>query len=124
MQTIRPSFRVVARLRGLPAKADELRGRLRDLAGLTRLQQGCISCELIENACDVTEYTLLEEWSDEASHKAHFGMRRIQEVLRFFPNLLSCELDAQRYALALNAVRYGTNSYSQSAGGPETMPEV
>jgi len=108
----RRGFGVLARLRSLPAKADEFRSRLRELAGLTRHERGCISCEMIENACDATEYTLLEEWSDEESHYKHFCMARIQEALRFFPNLLSGELDPHKYAVALNMVRYGTNSYS------------
>jgi quinol monooxygenase YgiN len=105
------SFGVVARLRGLPEKADELRRRLHDLIGLTRHEDGCISCEMIENGCDSTEFTLLEEWSDEAAHNAHFATTLIQNALQFLPNLLSRELDLRKHVLRWNAVRYGTNSY-------------
>ena len=106
------TFAVVARIRGLPEKADELRRRLHDLTGLTRHEDGCISCELVENGCDSTEFTLLEEWSDEKAHTAHFGTNLIQRALRFLPTLLSSELDLRKHVLRLNAVRYGTNSYS------------
>jgi quinol monooxygenase YgiN len=111
MRERRGSFGVVARLRGLPEKADELRRRLHDLTGLTQHENGCISCEMIENGCDSTEFTLLQEWSDEKAHNAHFGTRLIQNAMKFFPNLLSDELDLRKRVVRLNAVRYGTNSY-------------
>ena len=107
----RGSFSVLARLRGLPEKADELRRRLHDLTGLMRHEDGCISCEMIENGCDSTEFTLLQEWSDEKAHNAHFGTRLIQNAMQFLPTLLSNELDLRKRVLRLNAVRYGTNSY-------------
>jgi quinol monooxygenase YgiN len=66
---------------------------------------------MIENGCDSTEFTLLEEWSDEEAHNAHFGTNRIQNALQFLPNLLSGELGLRKHVLRLNAVRYGTNSY-------------
>ena len=107
----RNSFGVVARVRGLPEKADELRRRLHDLTRLTRDEDGCISCEMIENECDSTEFTLLEEWSNEAAQKAHFGANLIQNAIKFLPNLLSGELDLRKHVLRWNAVRYGANSY-------------
>jgi len=106
------TFAVVARIRGLPEKVDELRRCLLDLVRLTRNESGCLSCELIENGCDPTEFTLLEEWLDERVYNAHFGADSIQNAMKFLPNLLSGELDLHRHVLRLNAVRYGTNSYS------------
>jgi len=105
------TFAVVARIRGLPEKADELRRRLLDLVRLTRNESGCLSCEMIENGCDSTEFTLLEEWLDEQVYNAHFGANSIQNVMKFFPNLLSGELDLRKRVLRLNGIRYGTNSY-------------
>ena len=108
----RNSFGVIAHIRGLPGKADELRRRLDDLICVTRREDGCISCEMIENGCDSTEFTLLEEWSDEEAYDVHFKTNRIKNALRFLPNLLSGELDLHKHVLRLNAVKYGTNSYS------------
>ncbi len=110
------NFGVVARMRCLPEKADELRRRLHDLMGLTQHENGCISCEMIENGCDSTEFTLLEEWSDERAHNAHFATNLIRNALAFLPNLLSGELDLNKHVLRLNAVRYGTNSYCLATG--------
>jgi quinol monooxygenase YgiN len=114
LEVARSSFGVVARMRALPEKADELRGRLKDLMGLTQHADGCISCEMIENGCDSTEFTLLEEWSDEEAHNAHFGTNPIQNAMNFLPNLLSGELDLRKHVLRWNTVRYGTNSYCPS----------
>ena len=108
---MKTTYSVVARIRGLPEKADELRRRLLDLAMLTRNERGCLSCEMIENGCDSTEFTLLEEWSQEKEHKAHFRTDLIQNAMKFIPSLLSEELDCCRHVLRPNSVRYGTNSY-------------
>ena len=105
------TFAVVARIRGVPEKADELRRRLLDLVRLTRNENGCLSCDMIQNGCDLTEFTLLEEWSQEKEYKAHFSTDRIQDAMKLIPSLLSRELDSHKHVLRPNSVRYGTNSY-------------
>jgi quinol monooxygenase YgiN len=110
------SFGVIARIRGLPERADELRQRLLELVRLTRDENGCLSCEMIENSCDSTEFTLLEEWSQEEEHNSHFGTDLIQNEMKFFPGLLSGELDLSKHVLRLNSIRYGTNSYCLAVG--------
>ncbi len=107
----RNSFGVLARIRGLPERADELRQRLLELVSLTRVESGCLSCEMIENGCDSTEFTLMEEWSNEKAHTRHFSTEQIQKAMKLFPGLLSGELDLRKHMLRLDAVRYGTNSY-------------
>jgi quinol monooxygenase YgiN len=111
LRTKRNSFSVIARIRGLPEKAGELRLRLLELVRLTLNESGCLSCEMIENGCDSTEFTLLEEWSNQEAHCAHLGSKLIQTANEFFPSLLSSELDLRKHVLRLDAVRYGTNSY-------------
>ena len=116
LRTKSNSFGVFARIRGLPEKADELRQRLLELVSLTRAENGCLSCKMIENGCDSTEFTLLEEWSDEEAHNVHFGTNPIQNAMEFFPGLLSSELDFRKHLLQLNSVKYGTNSYCLAVG--------
>ena len=108
---MKTTYSVVARIRGLPEKADELRRRLLDLAALTRNERGCVSCEMIENGCDSTEFTLLEEWLDGQAHIAHLDTKSIQYTMKLISILLSGELDSHKQVLRRNAVRYGTNSY-------------
>jgi quinol monooxygenase YgiN len=116
LRTKRDSFGVFARIRGLPEKADELRRRLHELASLIRAEKGCLSCEMIENQCDSTEFTLLEEWSNQEAHDSHFGTAPIRTAVKSFSALLSRELDPRKQVLQLNSVRYGTNSYCLGVG--------
>jgi quinol monooxygenase YgiN len=108
-------FGVVAHLQALPNQADELRSRLHELTGLTRHEAGCVSCEMIENRCDSTEFTLIQEWSDERAHDAHFAADPIQTALQFLPTLLTQELGPRRRMQRMNLVRYGVNSYGPAA---------
>ncbi len=124
LRSERNSFGVFARIRGLPEKVDELRQRLLELVSLTRAENGCLSCKMIENGCDSTEFTLLEEWSDEEAHNAHFGTNLIQNAMKFFPGLLSAELDLCKHVLRSNAVRYGTNSYCPALNRSRIVPRA
>ena len=116
MLRIRKSgFTVFARIRGQPEKADELRQRLHELVSLTRAENGCLSCEMIENYCDSTEFTLLERRSDREAQRSHFSTRLIQNTMHSLLDLLSKDLDYRKHVLRLNAVKYGTNSYCLAA---------
>jgi quinol monooxygenase YgiN len=105
------SFGVVAHIRGLPEKVAELRRRLIDLTYLTRHEDGCISCEMIENECDPTEFTLLEEWSNVEAHDVHCDTKAVKNVMQSIRALLSDEVDRCKHVLRLNSISYGTNSY-------------
>ena len=107
----RSSFGVLARIRGLPERADELRHRLRELAKLIQTRSGCLSCELIENSYDSTEFTLLEEWSDEIAHDTQLKTEPIQKIMKAVRRLISSELDKRTLELQSNSVRYAANSY-------------
>nr|MBN2278786.1 antibiotic biosynthesis monooxygenase [candidate division Zixibacteria bacterium] len=112
----RSSFGVLARIRGLPDCTDELRYRLRELVNLIQSRFGCLSCELIENSRDSTEFTLLEEWSNEKAHYAQLRTEPIQKVMKAVRQLISSELDNRRHVLQSNSVRYAANSYCLAVG--------
>ena len=100
----------------MPDKADEVRQHLQELVELTRSESGCLSCDMIENRCDSTEFTLLEEWSNKEAHNAHLGASIIKSAMKLFPGLLTAELDLRKHVLRLNSIKYGTNSYCLAAG--------
>jgi len=104
-------FGVIVHIRGLPEKVAELRRHLINLTVLIRNEDGCISCEMIENGCDSTEFTLLEEWSDMEAHDVHFKTEGIKNAMKCMAALLSDEVDRCKHVLRLNSIRYGTNSY-------------
>ena len=105
------SFGVVAHIRCLPMKVDELRRQVLDLVSLTRYENGCISCEMIENENDLGEFTLLEKWSNEVTHHVHFTTGSIHDALQTISGLLSRDLGIREHLSRLNTTRYGTNSY-------------
>ena len=105
------SFGVIARIRGLPEKADELRKRLFALAKLTQSENGCLSCEVVENGYDSTEFTLIEKWSHEKAYNVHLGTLLIKNTIKMISGLLSGELDIHKDILQLHTAVYGTNSY-------------
>ncbi len=117
LQAQRNSYGVLVRMRGCSASTDELRRCLLDLVSLTQNERGCLSCELIENRRDSTEFTLLEEWSSELAHSVHFETSEIQVTLRCLSDLVSGEVDLRKHVLQSNIVRYGTNSYCLAGGG-------
>jgi quinol monooxygenase YgiN len=116
------TFGVFARIRGMPDKADEVRQRLQELIALTRTESGCLSCDLIEHRCDSTEFTILEEWSPRKDNSAYFASDRIRRAMKCLAGLLTAEFDIHQYALRLNSVKYGTNSYCLAAGLPGAGP--
>ena len=93
LRTRNHSFGVVAHIRGLPEKVVELRSHLNKLTYLTRHEDGCISCEIVENGYDPTEFTLLEEWSDMEAHDVHFKTEKIKNAMKSMAALLSDEVD-------------------------------
>ncbi|MFQ5989904.1 MAG: putative quinol monooxygenase [Candidatus Methylomirabilales bacterium] len=93
------SLRVIARVKARVDKGDELQAVLLGLIAPTRQEPGCITYEMLQNKEDATEFTFVEEWTDEAALESHFGTSHIQDALKKFPNLLAEELDLRRYVL-------------------------
>lgn len=93
------SLRVIATLKSRSEKVDELRGLLMGLIAPTRQEPGGIIYELLQNKEDATEFTFVEEWTDEVALASHFGTSHIQDALKRLPNLLAEELDLRRYVL-------------------------
>lgn len=109
------SFGIIAHIKCLPENAFELRQHLFELVKLTRNECECLSCEIIENESDPTEFTLLEKWLHEEAHIAHLDTKPIKSLMKSFSNLLTGELDLRMHILRSNMVRYGTNSYCLAA---------
>ena len=91
------SLRVVARLKARPDKVTEFRSVLIGLLAPTRNEPGCVNYEILENREDPAEFTLVEEWSDEAALEAHRGTAHMQHARGKFPDLLAAEPDVRRY---------------------------
>jgi quinol monooxygenase YgiN len=104
-------FGVVAHIKSPPTNVGELRRLMLDLVSLTQHEDGCLSCEIIENENDPGEFTLLERWSNEVTHHVHFTTSSIRDALQALSGLLSKDLGARAHLSRPNTTRYGTNSY-------------
>jgi quinol monooxygenase YgiN len=79
------SLRVVARVKALPDKVDTVRSILLELIAPTRMEEGCIVYELLQNKADPTDFTFVEEWQSESSlvrHAASEHLKNATEKLR------------------------------------------
>ncbi len=93
------NLRVIARLKAQPGQVDELSSVLIGLIEPTRKEQGCITYEMLQNNEDPTDFTFVEEWTEEAALVKHFETDHIQNALSKFPDLLAEELDVRKYHL-------------------------
>ncbi len=93
------SLRVIATVKALPGKEEELRGILNALLHPTREEDGCLGYELLENLEDPTEFRFVEEWVDDAAFGAHFDTPHIQAAAAAFEGVLAADLNVQKYRL-------------------------
>jgi quinol monooxygenase YgiN len=93
------TIRVVARITALPDKVDEVRSLLEKLIEPTRSEAGCLSYELLQNKNDPTDFTFVEEWSNDQTLDAHLGNELIQSTIAGTATLLAAPPDIRRYSL-------------------------
>jgi len=95
------TLRVVARVKARPGKENELLSVLNSLVEPTRKEPGCLSYELLQNNEDPTDFTLIEEWRNEAALQSHFATKHFKEALAKMPNLVAAEPDIRQYHLVI-----------------------
>lgn len=93
------SLRVVARIKALPDKVDELRQVLAGLVAPTRAEAGCLGYELLQNRVDPTDFTFVEEWTDDAALEQHFTTEHFQDASNRLDGLVAEEPDIRTYTL-------------------------
>lgn len=93
------SLRVVAHLISKPDSIDETREVLLGLIGPTCAEEGCVAYELHQNTADPTDFTFIEEWTDDASLDAHLGSAHLAAAREKLGDLLAEPADIRRYRL-------------------------
>lgn len=88
---------VVARITAQSDKIEELRTLLQSLLEPTRQESGCIRYQLLWNSADPTDFTFVEEWSDDAALDAHLMTPHLQNALVQAHSLLAAAPDIRRY---------------------------
>lgn len=94
-----PTLRVVARLVAFPDKVEELKSLLLSIMEPTRLEQGCIKYELLQNQADPTDFTFVEEWESVALLEQHLGSTHIQAAVLKLEGVAVAAPDIRRYQL-------------------------
>ena len=93
------TLRVVAHLTAKPDKIEETREALLKLIEKTRAEDGCVTYELMQNNTDPTDFTFVEEWSDDAALDAHLQTDHIKLIVSRAGELRAAPPDVRRYTL-------------------------
>ncbi len=91
------SLRVVARIVAKPDKVEEVRELLSGLIEPTREEEGCIVYELLQNRSDPTDFTFVEEWTNDPALDAHLASAHIQSALPKVQELAAEAPDIRTY---------------------------
>lgn len=93
------SLKVVAHLISKPDTIEQTREVLLGLVEPTRLENGCIAYELFQNNGDPTDFTFVEEWTDDTALDAHLETPHLVDAGAKLGDLLVAEPDIRRYTL-------------------------
>jgi len=88
---------VIARVTAKPDKIKETAAMMEGLVAPTRLEDGCLRYELLGNAADPTDFTMVEEWRDDAALDLHFTKPHMIAAFAQVPDLLAAPPDVRRY---------------------------
>ena len=93
------SIWVIAHLTARPDRIDEVREALINLIEATRAEDGCIRYELTQNNGDPTDFTFVEEWTDDESLDRHLESAHIRDLQSRADELFGAPPDIRRYTL-------------------------
>ncbi len=93
------TVRLIATMIARPGKAGELEALLVGLIEPTHAEAGCRQYDLWRNNDNPDEFRFIEEWDSVAALDAHLETPHLQHALVRLPDLLTQELDLQKYAL-------------------------
>lgn len=88
---------VVAHLISKDDTINETRETLLGLLEPTRVEAGCIRYDLHQNTSDPTDFTFIEEWTDDAALDAHLASEHLITAREKLANLLAEPADIRRY---------------------------
>jgi len=80
---------VLATARAKPGKEAVLERALRDAAGPTRAQRGCIHFELFRSVQDPAVITALERWATKEDHERHLQGEHVKTLVAKFGGILA-----------------------------------
>lgn len=92
-----PVLHVIAHVVAKPDKIAETRAMMTSLVAPTRLEDGCLSYDLLLNDVDPCDFTMIEKWRDDAALDVHFQTPHMVAAFAQIPDLLVAPPDVRRY---------------------------
>lgn len=93
------TVRVVARVVAISENVERVKAILMELIEQTRAEEGCIQYQLLQNHAAPTDFTFVEEWTDNAALDAHLASPHIETASEQLEGLIVEEPDIRLYKL-------------------------
>ena len=93
------TIRVVAHIKAKPDTIDATRELLKSLVLPTRIEAGCITYQLYQNEADPTDFTFIEEWTNDEDLDAHLASDHLKVARLRGEELFAEPPDIRRYKL-------------------------
>lgn len=93
------TLQVVARIIARPETVDAVKKILVGMLEPTRNEPGCLVYELLQCQDDPTDFTFVEEWTDEAALAAHAASPHIAGVQPELRALVAVPTEVRKYSL-------------------------
>ena len=90
-------MKVILRLAARPDTVEALKPVLLELAAESRKEKDCLSYHVLQNQADTCDFTLVEEWTNEAALDAHLKTQHVANAFAKGGPLLATAPDARRY---------------------------
>ena len=90
-------MKVVLRLSARADTVDALKPVLLELAAQSRTEKDCLGYHVLQNQADPCEFTLVEDWTNEAALDAHLQTAHVANAFAQGGPLLAAPPDARRY---------------------------
>lgn len=89
MKSSKTDVIVLATAKAKPGKEADLERALRDVAGPTREQPGCVQFTLLRVAHDRSTLIGYERWASEAEHQQHLKGAHVQQLMSRLADILA-----------------------------------
>jgi quinol monooxygenase YgiN len=90
---------VILHLTARPDTADKLKAVLLRIAQQSRVEEGCISYQVLQDLAEPCSFTLVEDWASPAALARHMTLPHTQEAFAEGVPLLARELDMRKLAV-------------------------
>jgi quinol monooxygenase YgiN len=99
MKSVKSDLIVIAAAKAKPGKEAELEQALREVAGPTRAQPGCVQFSLYRRQDTSATIIGFERWASEAHHQQHLQGAHVQKLMSRMADILAEPPDIVSYAV-------------------------